>query len=73
MITMQRNRRWASLGNFITLGRVITGSHKLPEQAIPVYDRYSPDGALTDHFGFSNDATAGGKKRHKKIINDSNC
>jgi cysteinyl-tRNA synthetase len=71
MITINGQKMGKSLGNFITLEELFTGSHKLLEQAYsPMTIRYF---ILTAHYrstlDFSNDALQAAQKGYKKIIN----
>jgi cysteinyl-tRNA synthetase len=71
MITINGQKMGKSLGNFITLQELFTGSHKLLEQAYsPMTIRYF---ILTAHYrstlDFSNDALQAAQKGYKKLIN----
>lgn len=71
MITINGQKMGKSLGNFITLEELFTGSHKLLEQAYsPMTIRYF---ILTAHYrstlDFSNDALQAAQKGYKKLIN----
>ncbi|EKB49922.1 cysteine--tRNA ligase [Cecembia lonarensis] len=71
MITINGQKMGKSLGNFITLQELFTGSHQLLEQAYsPMTIRYF---MLTAHYrstlDFSNEALKAAQKGYKKIIN----
>ena len=71
MITINGQKMGKSLGNFITLQELFTGSHRLLEQAYsPMTIRYF---ILTAHYrstlDFSNEALKAAQKGYKKIIN----
>ncbi|PZX51346.1 cysteine--tRNA ligase [Algoriphagus chordae] len=71
MITINGQKMGKSLGNFINLQELFTGSHKLLEQAYsPMTIRYF---ILTAHYrstlDFSNEALQAAQKGYKKLIN----
>lgn len=71
MITINGQKMGKSLGNFINLQELFTGSHTLLEQAYsPMTIRYF---ILTAHYrstlDFSNEALKAAQKGYKKIIN----
>jgi len=71
MITINGQKMGKSLGNFINLQELFTGSHKLLEQAYsPMTIRYF---ILTAHYrstlDFSNGALQAAQKGYKKLIN----
>ncbi|PZX57683.1 cysteinyl-tRNA synthetase [Algoriphagus ratkowskyi] len=71
MITINGQKMGKSLGNFINLQELFTGSHKLLEQAYsPMTIRYF---ILTAHYrstlDFSNEALLAAQKGYKKLIN----
>jgi cysteinyl-tRNA synthetase len=71
MITINGQKMGKSLGNFITLQELFTGSHDILEQAYsPMTIRYF---ILTAHYrstlDFSNDALQAAQKGYKKLIN----
>ncbi|MBW3467166.1 cysteine--tRNA ligase [Arthrospiribacter ruber] len=71
MITINGQKMGKSLGNFITLSELFSGSHDLLEQAYsPMTIRYF---ILTAHYrstlDFSNEALKAAQKGYKKLIN----